>query len=81
VIINNQPVKLTPVEYRMLVLLVKHKDSVVTHKEIVKDVWDTNFQGDTENIRINIRRLRKKLKDNPPNMILSQHGVGYMFKG
>jgi DNA-binding response OmpR family regulator len=81
VIFNNQPVKLTPVEYRLLLVLVKNKDSVVPYKQITKDVWDASYQGDTENIRINIKRLRKKLQDNPPNMILNQHGSGYMFKG
>ncbi len=81
VVVDNQAVKLTPVEYRLLVLLAKNKDKVVPYQQIMEEIWETNYQGETENIRIYVRRLRKKLRDNPPNMILNQHGLGYMFKG
>ncbi len=81
VVADNQPVKLTPVEYHLLVLLVKNKDTVVPYQRIMEEIWGTNYRGNTENIRIYVRRLRKKLGDNPPNMILNQHGAGYMFQG
>ncbi len=81
VMIDNRPVKLTPVEYRLLVLLVKNKDEVVPHKRIVEEIWEKSFNGGAENIRIYIRRLRKKLQDNPPNIILNKRGSGYTFKG
>jgi two-component system KDP operon response regulator KdpE len=80
VAVDDRAIKLTPGEYRLLVLLVKNKDKVVDYKHISEDIWGTKFQGDTENIRIYIRRLRKKLKDSPPEMILNKHGLGYMFK-
>jgi two-component system KDP operon response regulator KdpE len=78
--VDNQAVRLTPVEYRLLVLLVKNKDKVVPYGRIMENIWETDFRGDTENIRIYIRRLRNKLNDSPPNMILNKHGSGYMFK-
>jgi two-component system response regulator VicR len=78
--VDDRAVKLTPVEYRLLVLLVKNKDKVVPYGRITEDIWETRFRGDTENIRIYIRRLRKKLKDSPPRMILNKHGAGYMFQ-
>jgi len=81
VILDNRPVKLTPVEYRLLVLLVKNKDRVVPYKRIMQETWEKSFWGDTENIRIYIRRLRKKLRDIPPRMILTKRGTGYMFQG
>ncbi len=81
VIADNQPVKLTPVEYRLLVLLVKNKNATVPYQQIMTEIWGTEYQGNTENIRIYVRRLRKKLQDVPPNLILNQHGLGYMFKG
>jgi DNA-binding response OmpR family regulator len=68
------------VEYRLLVLLVKNKDKVVPYGRIMENIWETDFRGDTENIRIYIRRLRNKLNDSPPNMILNKRGSGYMFK-
>jgi DNA-binding response OmpR family regulator len=81
VIVDNKPVRLTPKEYRLLVLLVRHKGETISHERITEEIWEKNFQGDTENIRIYIGRLRKKLGDIPPNMILSQHSSGYIFKG
>jgi DNA-binding response OmpR family regulator len=78
--VDDQPVTLTPLEYRLLVLLVKNKDRSVSHKRITEEIWEKSYWGDTENIRIYIRRLRKKLKDTPPRMILTKRGTGYMFK-
>ncbi len=78
--VDNQPVKLTPVEYQLLLLLVKHKNQVVTYKDIMAVVWGKDDWQDTENIRIYVRRLRKKLGDIPPQMLINQHGSGYMLK-
>lgn len=80
VTVDDRSVRLTPVEYRLLVLLAKNKDKVVPYERIMEDIWETRFRGDTENIRICIRRLRKKLKDSPPRMILNKYGTGYMFQ-
>jgi len=80
VMLDNRLVKLTPVEYRLLVLLVKNKDRVVPYKRIMQETWEKSFWGDTENIRIYVRRLRKKLRDVPPRLILTKRGSGYMFK-
>jgi two-component system, OmpR family, response regulator VicR len=80
VTVDNRQVKLTPVEYQLLALLVKNQDQVVPYDRITDEVWGKGYSGDTENIRINIRRLRNKLHDNPPNMILNQRGSGYMLK-
>ncbi len=79
--VDNRPVKLTPVEYRLLILLVKNKDKVVSYKRIMEEIWEKNIWNDTENLRIYIRRLRRKLHDTPPSMILNRRGSGYMFKG
>jgi DNA-binding response OmpR family regulator len=78
--VDNNLVKLTPMEYHLLVLLVKNKDRIVTYRQIMEEIWNTKYVDDTENIRIYIRRLRKKLNDIPPQMILNKHGAGYIFK-
>jgi two-component system, OmpR family, response regulator VicR len=78
--VDNRLIKLTPVEYKMLALLVKNRDQVVPYKIIMDEVWGKDFSGETENIRIYVRRLHKKLGDNPPNMIVNKRGAGYMFK-
>jgi DNA-binding response OmpR family regulator len=46
----------------------------------MEDIWGKDIWDDTENIRINIRRLRKKLHDIPPRMILNKHGIGYILQ-
>jgi DNA-binding response OmpR family regulator len=78
--VDNVLVKLTPVEYQLLLLLVKHEGKIVTHQEIMSAVWNKDNWQDTENIRIYMRRLRKKLGDIPPQMLLNQHGQGYILK-
>jgi two-component system, OmpR family, response regulator VicR len=78
--VDNRLVKLTPVEYQLLILLVKNKDKIVPYQQIMEEIWSKSSWDDTENIRIYIRRLRKKLQDIPPNMILNKHGSGYVFK-
>jgi DNA-binding response OmpR family regulator len=78
--VDNQLVKLTPLEYQLLVLLVKNKDMVVPYQQIMEEIWGKTMWHDTENLRIYIRRLRKKLNDVPPHMILNKHGSGYIFK-
>jgi DNA-binding response OmpR family regulator len=81
VILDNKPVKLTPVEYRVLISLIKNKDNIVTYKNMMEDIWGSKYRGDTKNIRLYIRRLRGKLNDNPPSMIINQRDSGYIFKG
>ncbi len=82
VTVDGQRVKLTPVEYRLLVLLVKNKNRVISQQQIIKEIWAAEqTEVSPANARIYIRRLRKKLLDSPPRMILTQHGSGYLFNG
>lgn len=78
--VDNLLVKLTPVEYKLLALLIKNRDQVVPYGRIMDEVWGKDYSGETESIRITIRRLRKKLQDSPPNMIINKRGLGYMLK-
>lgn len=79
--VDNRPVKLTPMEYKMLVILIKNKNRLVSYKKLMSEIWNRSFKRDTRNIRLGIRRLREKLKDVPPQMILNKRGSGYIFKG
>src|SRR4030042_2316481 len=54
--VDNRLVKLTPVEYQLLALLVKNKDEVVSYDRIMHEVWGKGYSGQTENIRIYVRR-------------------------
>jgi two-component system, OmpR family, KDP operon response regulator KdpE len=77
---DNRPVTLTPIEYHLLALLVRNKDQIVTYARIMDEVWGKDYEDNNENIRIMVRRLREKLGDAPPNLIINQRGAGYMFK-
>ena len=70
-------VKLTPREYDLLRLLVSHAGKVLTHRQILKDVW--GGETDVQYLRIYIRTLRQKLEADPqqPGLILTEQGVGY----
>jgi two-component system, OmpR family, response regulator VicR len=78
--VDNQLVKLTPTEYQLLILLVKNKDTIVPYQQIMEEIWGKTVWHDTENLRIYVLRLRKKLGDLPPNMIINKHGAGYIFR-
>jgi DNA-binding response OmpR family regulator len=78
--IDNRLIKLTPTEYKLLILLAKNADREVTFAQIMQEVWGKPFASKTENIRIYVQKLRRKLADIPPKLILTKHGSGYMFK-
>jgi DNA-binding response OmpR family regulator len=80
VIVDNRLIKLTPIEYKLLVIMVKNKNNTVPYNTITSEIWGKNYDSDTGNIRLTIRRLRKKMKDSPPQMILNKRGSGYIFK-
>jgi two-component system response regulator VicR len=78
--VDNKLVKLTPLEYKLLVALVKNRNRVVPFDMISREVWGTDCKVDAGKIKIGVRRLRKKLNDLPPQMILNKRGTGYIFK-
>ena len=77
--LGGEVVKLTPTEYKILYLLVKNKGQVVTQRKLMQQVWGEEYIENTDYLRAYIRRLRDKLQDNPPQMILTEHGLGYRF--
>lgn len=79
--VDNRPVALTPIEYHLLALLVRNKGAVLSYTRIMEEVWGKKYEDNNENIRIAVRRLREKLGDTPPNMIVNERDAGYMFKG
>ena len=78
--VENNLVELTPVEYRILALLARNRDQVVSYRTIAEEVWGKEHIGNTATMRSCISRLRKKLKDNPPFIITNKQGSGYIIK-
>jgi len=76
---NGEIVKLTPTEYALLRLLIQHAGRVLTHKQILKEVWGTEYVNETHYLRVYFAQLRQKLEDDPalPKIIHTEPGVGY----
>jgi len=78
--LDDHPVKLTPYEYKLLTLLVKESGKIVPYQRIMEVVWGQDQRGNSDQVRIYVSRLRKKLGDEPPRMIINQRRSGYMFQ-
>ncbi len=76
---DNEPVRLTPTEYALLRLLIRHAGKVLTHRQILKEVWGPEYMDETHYLRVYFAQLRQKLEDDPsrPRLILTEPGVGY----
>lgn len=72
-------IKLTPIEYSLLRLLVTHAGKVLTHRQLLTEVWGEKAVGQSHYLRVHIAHLREKLETNPsaPEMILTEPAVGY----
>ena len=80
--IDNQEVHLTPIQYRLLSVLVKHAGKVLTHQQILKEVWGPSYKENSHYLRIYMSQLRQKLETDPtqPKFLLTESGVGYRLK-
>jgi len=75
------PVRLTPTEWRLLELLVRNPDRLVTRERILTEVWGPQYTTDTGYLRLYLSQLRKKLEPEPsnPRYLLTEAGMGYRF--
>jgi two-component system KDP operon response regulator KdpE len=76
---NGEPLRLTAIEYRLLAFLARHAGKVVTHKQILTEVWGPAHERDTHYLRIYMKQLREKLEADPvrPKHLLTETGIGY----
>jgi two-component system KDP operon response regulator KdpE len=79
VAIRAKKLHLTPVEYGILVTLMRSAGTVIAHDELLRTVWGEKYEGDYSVLRVNISRLRQKLEENPryPTYIVTAPGQGY----
>ena len=77
--VEDRVVKLTPIEYRLLALLVRHAGKVLTHRQILREVWGPGHEDHTHYLRVYIAHLREKLEPDAsrPQLITTEPGVGY----
>ncbi|WP_020565213.1 response regulator [Methylosarcina fibrata] len=80
--LSDQEVHLTPIQYRLLSVLVKNAGKVLTHQYILKEVWGPSYAENSHYLRIYMSQLRQKLEADPaqPQYLLTESGVGYRLK-
>jgi DNA-binding response OmpR family regulator len=83
VLVNGRKLKLTPREFRLLALLVENPDRVLSHQQMLENVWGWEYIDDVDYVRIYVSHLRQKIEPEPsrPRYILTEPGVGYSFHG
>ena len=82
VVVGDRDVHLTPIQYRLLSLLIKNAGKVLTHQFILKEVWGPSYKDNSHYLRIYMSQLRQKLETDPaqPQYLLTESGVGYRLK-
>ena len=82
IIVNGERVKLTPTEFRLFTLLVENAGRVLTHKQLLENVWGWEYVDDLDHVRIYIWHLRQKIEPDPaqPRYVITEPGVGYYFQ-
>lgn len=80
---NNEILKLTTTEFSLLALMAKNEGRVLTHVYILQEIWGYGYVDQTQNLRVFMGQLRKKIEDNPakPTLLITESGIGYRFNG
>ena len=78
---DGETVHLTPIEYRLLLLLTSHPDRVLTHRHLLQELWGPSHAEDVHYVRVHMGNLRKKIEHDPslPRWLHTETGVGYRF--
>jgi two-component system, OmpR family, KDP operon response regulator KdpE len=76
---DGRPLHLTPIEFRLVACLARHLGMVLTHRQLLTEVWGPSHAEDTHYLRVYMKQLREKLEADPlqPRHFLTETGVGY----
>ena len=82
VAVGGREVKLTPIEYRLLAELARHAGRVLTHAQLLREVWGPGYSQQRHYVRVYMAQLRHKLENDPtlPRWLLTEPGVGYRLR-
>jgi two-component system KDP operon response regulator KdpE len=82
VLVADKEVHLTPLEYRILAYLALHAGKVLTHRQLLQEVWGVNYIAHTHYLRVYMAQLRHKIERGParPRLLITEAGVGYRLK-
>src|ERR1700692_2867603 len=80
--LNKSQIRLTRKEYRLLHILATHVGLVVTHDQLLKEIWTGNQRDNIQYLRILVRKLRQKIETDPnhPHLLVTESGVGYRLQ-
>jgi two-component system KDP operon response regulator KdpE len=80
--IDNTEVHLTPIEYKLLTVLIRHAGRVITHRQLLQDVWGPAHVNEVQYLRVYMTQLRHKLEVDParPRFLMNEPGIGYRLK-
>jgi two-component system, OmpR family, KDP operon response regulator KdpE len=81
VVLDGTPMHLTPIEYRLLEAMASRPGKLLTHTWLLQHVWGPGYEGEAHYLRVFVRQLRKKLKDDStdPRWIGTEPGIGYRW--
>jgi two-component system KDP operon response regulator KdpE len=82
VTVDEQEISLTPTEYDILRLLMQNAGKVLTHRQLLTQVWGTAYESEMHILRVNISNLRRKIEPDPsrPQYLVTEPGVGYRLR-
>lgn len=82
VTVKGEAVKLTPTEYALLRVMIRHAGKVLTHRQILREVWGREYENETHYLRVYFAQLRQKIEADPtvPSIIVTEPGIGYRLK-
>lgn len=81
VTLNGTAIHLTPLEYKLLVYLMRNAGKVLTHRQLLREVWGPHDVHENHYLRVFVANLRRKIEGNPtqPRYLITEQGVGYRF--
>lgn len=82
VTVEGREVNLTPTEYDLLRVLVLNAGKVITHRQLLRQIWGGNYEDEMHLLRVNVSNLRRKIEPDParPHFIITEPGVGYRLR-
>jgi two-component system KDP operon response regulator KdpE len=78
---GDQDVRLTPIEWQLLEVLVRHREKLVTQRQLLTEIWGPEYQTEGNYLRVHMAHLRRKLEPDParPRYLRTEPGMGYRF--
>lgn len=83
VTLEGVPTHLTPIEFDLLAMLARNSGRLVTHSQLLREVWGPGYETETHYLRVHVAHIRSKIEPEPaePRFLITEPGVGYRLRG